>query len=476
MTDPRTIQGADLSKDLPIGHELTVALRAIRDGDIDAAREAILAAENKAADPAMVLATWGALAMRQHHWRRAENVFAAALQLDPENIMLHMNLGMARFQAGDYEKAIGDFKEVLRRDHNIGGAWHKLGACHTMLQNHIEGLACLDHAVAIDPTNPECHHGMATILSHMGIEEGALWHARKAQELRRPYYDAEALEAFTLLRMGRWSGGWPKFESRFFIASPVAPWNYVGRPLYQGNLEGLRGKRVLLRSEQGFGDSIMFARFVPPIAEIASEVIVETQSELESLFRVLPAKIIVHRRDEVPPFDVQTSLMSLPLLLGTTPENVPPPVRFASARRDLGVRVGVCWHGGERPADPPAYRTDQRRSLSETQFRPIIEAARGSVVLQMPELAALGCQDWQGTADVVGGLDLVVTVDTAVAHLAGSLGVRTLLLSRADRCWRWLRPNGHTEWYPSMTLFSQPRLGHWHPAIDAVVRAMGEVL
>lgn len=179
--DPRTIQGADLSQDLPIGHELTVALRAIRDGDIDAGREAIISAEEQGADPAMILATWGALAMRQHEWRHAENVFSAALRLAPENIMLHMNLGMARFQAGDYGTAIGDFKEVLRRDHNIGGAWHKLGACHTMLQNHIEGLACLDHAVAIDPTNPECHHGMATILSHMNIEDGALFHARKAQ-------------------------------------------------------------------------------------------------------------------------------------------------------------------------------------------------------------------------------------------------------------------------------------------------------
>ena len=472
MSAPRTIRGANLDADLPIGHELTVALRAVRDGEIDGAHAAIVDAEAKGADPAMVLATKGAVEMRLHKWRAAEACFAAALQLDSDNLMLHLNLGMARFEAGEYETAIGDFKEVLRRDHNIGGAWHKLGACHTMLQNHIEGLACLDHAVAIDPTNPECHHGMSVILSHMGIEEGALFHARRAQELRPNYYDAQAVEAFTLLRMGRWEQGWKKFEARWFIATPVSPWNYQSKPLYTGDLDGLRGKRVLLRSEQGFGDSIMFARFVPAIAEIASEVIVETQSELERLFAVLPAKIIVHRRDSVPPFDVQTSLMSLPLLLGTTPETVPPPIRFASARRDLGVRVGVCWSGGPRPEDPPAFRTDQRRSLSEAQFAPIIAAAHGSVVLQMPELGMLGCRDWADTADIVANLNLVISVDTAIAHLSASLGVRTLLLSRFDRCWRWLNPNGTTCWYPSMELFTQPRLGFWQPTIDRIV---GEV-
>lgn len=450
---------------------LTAALKAVRDGDLDAASNFILKSE-AAGDPRqLTLATRGAIEMRRHDWRAAERYFLASMVHPPDNVMLHMNLGMARFELGFYESARDNFHDVLARDHTIGGAWHKLGACYAMLQDHINALACLDHAVSIDPDNAECHHGMAVILSHMGIEEGALFHTRRAQELKPNYYDAEAIEAFTLLRMGRWSEGWPKFEARWRINAPVAPWDYKGEPLYSGTVEGLRGKRVLLRSEQGFGDSIQFARYVPLVAEIASEVIVETQRELERLFHVLPARIIVHRRDQVPEFDVQTSLMSLPLLFNTMPDTVPPPIKYASSKRDLGVKAGVCWSGGPRPEDPPAHATDKRRSLSEAQFEPIIMAAKPCMVLQFDEMKSLGVEDWQDTADIVGGLDLVVTVDTAMAHLAASLGVRTLMLSRFDRCWRW-PASGKTPWYPTMEIFGQPRLGHWQSVIEDVVKAV----
>jgi tetratricopeptide (TPR) repeat protein len=447
---------------------LTAALHAVRDGDLDAASEAITRAESAGDPPQLTLAARGAIEMRRHDWREAERYFVAAMEHKPDNTMLWMNRGMARFELGSYEAAMTDFHEVLLRDHSIGSAWHKLGACHAMLQNHAEALACMERAVGIDETNAECHHGMSVILSHMGVEEGALHHARLAQKLKPGYYDAEAIEAFTLLRLGRWAEGWQKFESRWKINSPVAPWDYRGSPLYGGDLEGLRGKRVLLRSEQGFGDSIMFARFVPLVAELASSVIVETQSELERLFHVLPATIIVHKRDQVPDFDVQTSLMSLPLLFKTTPETVPPPIRFASAKRDLGVKAGVCWSGGPRPEDPPAHYTDKRRSLSEAQFQPIIDVVKPCIILQYDALKALGATDWQDTADIVGALYTVITVDTAVAHLAGSLGVRVLMLSRADRCWRW-PANGKTPWYESMKIFGQPRLGAWQPVIEAVV-------
>lgn len=453
------------SRDTP---HLTAALHAVRDGDLDAAEAAITRAE-AAQDPLqLTLAARGAIEMRRHDWREAERYFLAAMQYPPDNVMLHMSIGMARFEIGKYHEASGDFREVLLRDHTIGSAWHKLGACHAMLQNHAEALACMDHAVAIDPDNAECHHGMSVILSHMGVEDGALHHARRAQELKPDYFDAQAIEAFTLLRMGRWLEGWPKFEARWRINSPVAPWNYRGFPLYNGDLEGLRGKRVLLRSEQGFGDSIQFARYVPLVADIASSVVVETLPGLERLFECLPAQIIVHKRDQVPEFDVQTSLMSLPLLFKTTPETVPPPIKYASSRRDIGVKVGVCWAGGPRPEDPPAHHTDMRRSIPEWQFSPIIEAAKPCVVLHYDALKELGAVDWQDTADIVGGLETVVTVDTAVAHLAASLGVRVLMLSRRDRCWRWPE-SGSTSWYPTLKVFGQPRLGAWKPVIDAVV-------
>lgn len=452
---------------------LAAALIHVRDGDLDAAADSIALAE-LANDPRhLTLAARGAIEMRRHDWMAAERYFLAALAMN-DDLMLHMNLGMARFELGYYEAARDNFRDVLARDHRIGGAWHKLGACYAMLQDHINALACLDHAVGIDPANPECHHGMSVILSHMGVEDGALWHARRAQELKPNYYDAEAIEAFTLLRMGNWAEGWPKFESRWHIASPVSPWNYRSKPLYEGTLDGLRGKRVVLRSEQGFGDSLQFSRYVPLVAEIASSVTVVTHEKLERIFHALPAKICVHPRDEIPEFDVQTSLMSLPLLFETTPLTVPPPTKYVSARQDLGVRVGLCWQGGRRPEDPPADATDRRRSIPEETFQPIIDAAKPCVVLHLDEMRSLGADDWQDTCDLIGGLDLVITVDTAMCHLSASLGIETWMLSRFDSCHRWGMTSTDTPWYPSMRIFRQPRLGHWPPVIDAVVKALGE--
>jgi len=458
---------------------LYAALHQVNLGDLEAALGHVIEAEVAGDEPSLCLATRGAIAMRRHDWTEASELFERALALDPENIMLHMNHGMALFEKGDFLASAEAFRDVIRRDYSIGSAWHKLGACYMMRQEHPEGFACLERAVTIDPNNPECHHGMATLCSYLGEEEGALHHYRRAQELQPGYAHAQAGEAFTLLRMGRWAEGWPKFEARWHIPSPVSPWQYKGAPLYTGDLDGLRGKRVLLRSEQGFGDSIQFARYVPLVAEIAASVVVETQAELERLFQCLPAKIIVHRRDVVPEFDVQTSLMSLPLLFGTTPETVPPPLKYAvNMDRFVPPRTtGICWSGGPRPEDPAAHATDQRRSLDERRFAPIIQSVMGAggnhVILQRDELRFVGVNDWQDTADIISKLDRVVTVDTAICHLAASLGVPTLMLSRYDACWRWGMKGSDTVWYPSMKIYRQPRLGWWEPAIAAVVKDLG---
>jgi Flp pilus assembly protein TadD len=450
---------------------LDLALRHVRDGNIPYAERAVTRAAMEGVPQQFILSARGAIEMRQHKWREAKVLFEQALELNPENAAILNNIGMAQFKLGEYEAAIPTFREVLHRtNYTMPGAWHKLGACYCMLQMHCEALACLERGVTMAPDDAECNHGMAVMCSSLGEEEGALHHYRLAQKARPDFADAEAGEAFTLLRMGRWLEGWARFEARWRILAPVSPWDYKGRPLYEGDLDGLRGKRVLLRTEQGFGDSIQFARYVPMVAELASHVIVETQAELERLFHVLPAQIIVHRRDDVPQFDHQTSLMSLPLLFGTTPETVPPPIRYASSKRNVGARNGVCWAGGSRPEDPPAHFTDKRRSLTEAQFEPIIEACRPCAVLMWEELKSLGCRDWQDTADIVGALETVVTIDSAVCHLAASLGVRTLMLSRFDSCWRWMRKDGPTVWYDAMTVYQQPRLGHWQPVIDRVVK------
>jgi hypothetical protein len=240
---------------------------------------------------------------------------------------------------------------------------------------------------------------------------------------------------------------------------------------------------VLLRSEQGYGDSIHFARYVEPLSRIAGSIVLETQAELARLFSCLPAEILVAPKMEHQvraldgiEFDEQTSLMSLPLLFGTTPENVPEPVNLLTGRRDMGSRAGICWAGGPRHEDPQAHAVDVRRSMSEQQIQPITMALNdiyGPIVaLQQDILAGDGVRDWRDTADIIAGLDLVITVDTAVAHLAASLGIETWMLSRRDACWRWGLHGESTSWYPTMRIFRQPRLLDW----DSVIRRVVEEL
>jgi hypothetical protein len=190
---------------------------------------------------------------------------------------------------------------------------------------------------------------------------------------------------------------------------------------------------------------------------------------LERLFkRSFPdVEVIVQERDPMPEHDVLTALMSLPQVFGTTLGNCPPPARFLVEEKDVGARVGVCWHGGAREEEPIANADDKRRSIPVEVFQPIIDAAGDRVISLQQE--HLGTADWLETAEIVAGLDLVITVDTAMAHLAASLGVETWILLRSGGCWRWLTKGDKTVWYPSARLYRQEALSDWRPVVQRVV-------
>lgn len=454
----------------PLGH---IVMARIGEGDLDAAAEAIAGL----GDCAEATQLRGRIALRRHDWLTAHDHFQQGLAGQPGDPDLLMCLGAAQFELGFYERAAASFQAIILANIHHPAAWQKYGACLAMMNRWPEALSCCERALSAQPDHPEFHQSVAMLCSTFGFDDGALHHFREAQRYRADYVHAQVGEAATLIRMGRWLEGWPKFEARWRLPTPVAPWWYRGQPLYTGDLEGLRGKRVLLRSEQGYGDSIHFARYVEPLSRIAGSLMLETQSELALLFECLPAEIVVAPKMEHQvravdgvDFDEQTSLMSLPLLFGTTPETAPPPVRLMIEPRDVGARVGLCWAGGPRHEDPQAHAVDSRRSIDSEVFDPIWQSApKESVSLQFDHLSTLGCRDWFDTAAVVAGLDLVITVDTAIAHLAASLGKEVWMLSRRDSCWRWGVTGETTPWYPTMRIFRQPRLMDWDSVIRAVV-------
>lgn len=455
------------------------ALHHIYANDLDAALVLIDQAEAEGAPEFLILSLRGGIHLRRHQWSDALPYFLRARAIDDDNPMTFINIGMISFELGEFATARDYFRASIMRDHGIAKAWLKLAASHIMLQDWPESLACYERAVALDPNDSECHRGLATICSTLGQDEAALHHYRMARDLAGDDPDAESGEGFTLLRMGRWAEGWPRFEARWRlpIRRPEMP-EYRGAPLFQGTLEDLRGKTVLLRTEQGWGDSIQFLRFVKPLSAVAGRIIVECGEPLLRLVERIEGVDEVFLRDaSAPEFDAQTSLMSLPLLFGTTPKTCPPPLAIPIKRiHDYRPTpsIGICWHGGAREFDPMAHAIDVRRSLTYKQFRPIVDAidARNMPCFSLQQ-KHIGQGDWWDTAECIAAHGLVITVDTAVAHLAASMGVPTWILCRFDQCWRWglgEPVSGHpTVWYPSARVYRQRRLCEWQPVLEKVV-------
>lgn len=425
----------------------------------------------------------GRACLRQHDWLSAHDHLEMAIGADPHSADALLCLGMASYELGLFEKAVDCYRRCIVIQPNGGVQWMKLGAAHGMLQHHAEAIACLERAVLLSPNDADCLHSAGVVFGSFGNDELALDYVRKAQAVDPKHVNAEVAEAATLLRMGQWTEGWKKFEARWRLRTVAAPWWYQGAPLYEGDLEGLRGKRVLLRAEQGFGDSIQFARYVEPLSHVASHLILEVQPGLETLFSALPAEVVVCKRterllqvlplpdSELPEYDVQTSLMSLPLLFGTTPETVPPPADFGIEPLRDGQGIGVCWAGGPRRDEPLANAVDQRRSLSDAWGAELLWAAEqggGTRVLSLQREHLPTEWSWRETAEAISSLRLVITVDTAIAHLAASLGVETWMLNRFDSCWRWGMKGERTPWYPTMKIIRQTYLGDWQSVIDRV--------
>lgn len=266
----------------------------------------------------------------------------------------------------------------------------------------------------------------------------------------------------------------------------------------------LAGRTLLVHAEQGFGDTLQFCRYLT-LLPAEARVLVAVQAPLIRLLRTLPRAVtLLHQGDVLPAIDLHCPLMSLPLAVGTTLETIPAAVPYLSAepeavaawRRRLaplpGWRVGLCWAGDPRPHLPGAHAVDRRRSLSLAAFAPLASVPGVTFVsLQKGPPAAqavapppgLTLHDWTGeledfadTAALVAALDLVITADTSVAHLAGALGKKVWILNRFDACWRWLMERTDSPWYPTARLFTQTVPGDWDSVIAAVTQALSDLL
>lgn len=455
-----------------------------------------------------------------------------AIALRPGHVDAYLALGNALRGLARWEEAIAAYRQALARQPNAAAAWNNLGIALTERGDLVAAVEALQRAILFEPANPVLQTNLAAALRKLGDLDGALRACQRALELKPDhveaynglglvladqsqlaeseaafrqalalapdYADAHLGLALTLLLQGRLPEGWAQYEWRWRCPPLAQLPRRFAEPLWDGG--DLAGRTLLLHAEQGFGDTLQFVRFLAQAPGWGGPVVLECQPPLHRLLQMsFPAVPLVARGEPLPPFDVQAPLLRVPYLLGTSLDTLPAAIPYlrvetglatAWAERLAGVpgwRVGLVWSGN------PDHREDRHRTLPPDYLAPVLAAGAGAsppvrfFSLQKGERAGrladlqahapvvdLGSDltDFAETAAALLSLDLVITVDTAVAHLAGALGrpVWTLLAYAAD--WRWLRGRDDSPWYPTMRLFRQTSPGDWSPVIARVAASL----
>jgi len=424
-----------------------------------------------------------------------------AVTLRPDSAEAHNNLGKALGEKGRRTEALACFGRALELDPDNAEANNNLGGLLVAEGRWDDAIACLQRALAVQPGHADAYSNLGGAFVGKGEFERALACCRKAVACRPDSAGAHFFLAGVLLLLGHHEEGWREYEWRWQYSGFGGVRRNFPAPKWDGSR--ITGRTILLHAEQGFGDILQFLRYLPLVrgrADAAS-VIFECPPELTRLLTHdagWDVQIVPMRGTDgkpLPHFDFHLPLLSLPWALGQSEPQNPalPPGPYLHAEPSLrtlwrnrlhsaaGLRVGLAWAGR------PTHLHDRRRSIPLETFLPLLRVAGVSFhslqlapdPAQLQTLAGAGVSDltahisdFADTAALVAELDLVITVDTAVAHLAGALGrpVWTLLPTVPD--WRWGLEKGDTPWYPTMRLFRQEKDGDW----DSVIRRVAQEL
>ncbi|MBF0107658.1 MAG: tetratricopeptide repeat protein [Magnetococcales bacterium] len=437
----------------------------------------------------------GLVLQSQGHGALAIEHYRQALVLRPNDPEALSRWGIALQDMGSLEEAIEKYREALSLRPDYPEALSHLGGALVDLDCLSEAMVCLERSLALRPRFAPALCNLGSVHHKLGAWDQARTCFAKAREIDPGFAEARFGEGLVQLLRGDYSAGWSNYEWRWKTRG-FKPHGHR-QPLWQG--EPLLGRTVLVHCEQGFGDSIQWIRFVPALKNLgADRVILYGPSALERLFsRHTGIDLFVTRAELIPPCDFQVPLMSLTHRLAIIGETIPVTVPYLEVdrermcfwRRRLAewpsrLKVGLTWRGN------PRFKNDRNRSMDVAFLEPLL-AVEGSffVGLQKDRTEAeidvlsragnfidvggmLG--DFADTAAIVAALDVVITVDTAVLHLAGALGCPTWGLIPCVPDWRWLLDRTDTPWYPTVRLFRQPWPGAWIQTIDEVGRCLGQ--
>lgn len=414
--------------------------------------------------------------------------YIKAIQLNPSITHVYMNLGTVLQEKGLFDEAIINYRKALRCDPNNADIYYNLGLVSEEKDQLDEAISYYQKAILLNSDFADAYNNLGILFNKKNQPDSALTCYKKAIELDPHFADAHWNMSHALLLTGQFQEGWKEYEWRWKVKelyhhSLPQPRNF-SQPIWDGS--DIKGRIILLYAEQGFGDAIQFIRYAPLVAQYGATVIVECPNKLTSLLQNTEGihKVIAYG-DRLPEFDVHCPLLSLPSLFNTTLDNIPAKIpyiipnptliqewREVINRNDFNFKVGLVWATDRLPKEKSCL-LETFSSLTLLNDISFYSLQKGEPAIQSKKLPkgmnffdyTEKINDFSDTAALIMNLDLVISVDTAVAHLAGALGkpVWTLLPFTPD--WRWMLNREDSPWYPTMKLFRQPEPGNWNTVI-----------
>jgi tetratricopeptide (TPR) repeat protein len=406
--------------------------------------------------------------------------FTSAIALAPDYAEAFNNRGNALTDLDRIVDASSDYAMAIALKPDLQPAHCNHGRVLWTLGRLDEALVSLDRALGLDPYCADAHNIRGNVLADLRRTEQALAAYDRAIELKPDLDDAYWNKSLVLLQLGRFEAGWPLYEWRKRSHGAAAR-NY-DQPLWLGDFD-VSEKTLLLYHEQGLGDTLQFCRYIATLRQRCAKLIVVVQQPLLALVRTMaPEALVITDDDPLPPFDCHIPMLSVPLALGATLATIPSPRPYVGAEPELRAkwnarlpdsakpRIGVVWSGN------PGHRNDRHRSIPFETMQPLlgldacwvslqkeIRSSEADAVARSGNLLFFGDRlgDFTDTAALIDLMDLIVTVDTSVAHLAGAMGKPVWIMLPFNPDWRWMHDRGDSPWYPSARLFRQDAIGDW---------------
>ncbi len=448
----------------------------------------------------------GQLLSDQGQYEEALKYFKRALEIEPKFPVIYNNLGVTLERMGKFSDAHDYFLKAIALNPKFTEALLNCGVVLEKLSRLEEAIQYYEHILAADNKNAAAFFNRATCLERLQKLDESILDYNKVIELD-PKKENDALwnRSLVMLCKGDYEFGWREYEIRLKLYNHDLEWSDTFN--WNGDPKLLRGKNLLVRAEQGLGDTLQFCRYLKLLSAFGARVTLRVQKPLINVLQNLEGfDTLISDTDPYPKFDYCCYLMSLPLLLKTTTETIPNEIPYLKADPDkvkawadrlgpkVNKRVGLVWSGGFRPDRPDLWLLNRRRNIEliqliglKTEGIEFHSLQKGE--LPEAELVVQHLQNWDGpkiinhadlltdfteTAALIENLDLLISVDTSTPHLAGALGKPVWLMNRFDTCWRWFLHRSDSPWYPTFRIFRQKSYDDWAPVIEEVKAALDE--